>query len=195
MHEITPYDRWRQYYDSSQDPRSPFFGKEYDYERYSDAIYGYYIDPDWDFFGSETLYLKILFADYSRGLAIFELMGEWNDALHNDCMHLKRNIIDPLMGEGITKFILVGENILNFHGSDDSYYEEWYEELVDDDLPEPGWIAAVSFPNFLLPEFSRYQIDAYVWMGGTLQIPHWRTLHPVQLGGLVEQLVRRRLGE
>jgi len=43
-------------------------------------------------------------------------------------MHLKRNVIDVLVGERINKFILIGENVLNFHGSDDSYYEEWFED-------------------------------------------------------------------
>jgi hypothetical protein len=195
MHEITPFQRWTTYYNPATDQYSPFFGKEYDYTHYSEAIYGYYIDPDWDFMGSETLYIKILYANYAEGVAILEMMGEWNDALHNDCMHLKRNVIDPLLHAGITRFILIGENVFNFHGSDDSYYEEWYEEVVDDDLPQPGWIAAVSFPDFLFSEFSKFQIDSYVFMGGTLQIGNWRTMHPVQLTHLVESLVRRRLGE
>ena len=41
-------------------------------------------------------------------------------------MFLKRNIIDELVGEGIDKFIMIGENVLNYHASDDSYYEEWF---------------------------------------------------------------------
>jgi hypothetical protein len=41
-----------------------------------------------------------------------------------------------------------------------------------------GWIAAVSFPDFVQSEFQKYKIDQYINMGGTLQIPQWRTLQP-----------------
>ena len=56
-------------------------------------------------------------------------MGEWNDAIHNDILEMKNDLINPLVNEGIRKFILIGENVLNFHASDDLYYEEWYEEM------------------------------------------------------------------
>ena len=102
MHKIEPYYYWYQYYESSEDERSPFFGKEYDYHLYSEEIYGYFIDPAWDYMGSETLYIKILFTDYEKGFAILEFIGEWNDALHNDIMHLKRNIIEHMIIQGIS---------------------------------------------------------------------------------------------
>ena len=187
MHDIEPYYNWLKYYNSSKDERSPFFGKEYNYDQYSENIYGYYIDPAWDFMGSETLYIKVLFADYEKGFAVLELLGEWNDAINNDIMHLKRNVIDLMVGEGINQFILIGENVLNFHGSDDSYYEEWFEDV------EEGWIAAVSFPDFIQDEFRKYKIDVYVNMGGTLQINQWRTLQPEVFYDLVSKLIQRRL--
>lgn len=187
MHEIEPYHNWLKYYDSATDPRSPFYGKEYNYDVYSDTIYGYYIDPAWDYIGSETLYIKILYSDYNSGYSVLEFIGEWNDTLHNDIMHLKRNVIELLLGEGINKFILIGENIMNFHGSDDCYYEEWFEDVED------GWIAAVSFPEFIQEEFRKYNLDNYVNMGGTLQINQWRTLHPNTFYDMVSKLVQRRL--
>lgn len=187
MHEIEPYHNWLKYYDSATDPRSPFYGKEYNYDVYSDTIYGYYIDPAWDYIGSETLYIKILYSDYNSGYSVLEFIGEWNDTLHNDIMHLKRNVIELLLGEGINKFILIGENIMNFHGSDDCYYEEWFEDVED------GWIAAVSFPEFIQEEFRKYNLDNYVNMGGTLQITQWRTLHPHTFYDMVSKLVQRRL--
>ena len=187
MHQIEPYYNWLKYYNPAEDSRSPFFGKTYDFDKYSDTIYGYYIDPAWDFMGSETLYIKILFADYEEGYAIIEFLGEWNDTLHNDIMHLKREVIDILVKEGIHKFILIGENVMNFHGSDDSYYEEWFDEVED------GWIAAVSFPDFIQQEFRKYQIDRYINMGGTLQIDQWRTLQPLHFYELVSRLIQRRL--
>jgi len=187
MHTLEPFHNWLRYYDPATDERSPFHGKEYNYDVYSDAIYGYYIDPAWDSIGSETLYIKILFTDYDLRFAIIEFIGEWNDTLHNDIMHLKRNIIELLEHEGINKFILIGENIMNFHGSDDSYYEEWFDDV------EEGWIAAVSFPDFIQDEFRKYHIDQYINMGGTLQIPQWRTLLPHVFFELVDSLIQRRL--
>ena len=187
MHQIEPFYNWLKYYDSSADERSPFFGKIYIYDCYSEKIYGYYIDPSWDYFGSETLYLKLLFCDYEEKYVVIELIGEWNDAITNDIMLLKRNIIDLLLIEGINKFILIGENVLNFHGSDDSYYEEWLEEV------EEGWIACVSFPEFLREEMVKYNLDTYLNMGGTLEIKKWRTLLPSTFYVLISGLIRRRL--
>ena len=187
MHNIEPYYNWLKYYDPAADERSPFYGKQYNFDLYSETIYGYYIDPAWDGFGSETLYLKILYADYLTGYAVIEFIGEWNDAINNDIMTLKRNILELMMAEDINKFILIGENVLNYHGSDDSYYEEWFEEVGD------GWIAAVSFPQFLQDEFRKYHIDQYINMGGTLQIDQWRTLRPQNFCDLVTTLIQRRL--
>jgi hypothetical protein len=187
VHQLLPFENWLKYYDSSADDRSPFFEKEYNFDVYSETIYGYYIDPSWDFFGSETLYLKILYADYEEGFVVLEFLGEWNDTIENDIMTLKRNFIELLAHEGINKFILIGENILNFHRSDDSYYEEWFEDVED------GWIAAVCFPDFIQQELQKYRIDNYINMGGTLQIEIWRTLHPLQFYQLVSQLIQRRL--
>jgi hypothetical protein len=188
MHEIEPYYNWLKYYDPASDDRSPFHGKEYNYDLYSETIYNYYIDPAWDSIGSETLYIKILYADYNIGFAVIEMLGEWNDAINNDIMTLKRNVIEVMLKEGINKFILIGENILNFHGSDDCYYEEWFDDVGDD-----GWIAAVSFPDFIQNELRKYNIDQYINMGGTLQIDRWRTLQPTNFYDLVSGLIQRRL--
>jgi len=187
MHDIEPYYNWLKYYDSASDERSPFFGKEYNYDLYQDTIYGFYIDPGWDSIESETLYAKILYTDYEEGFTVIEFLGEWNDAITNDIMLLRRNLLEILENEGINKFILIGENILNFHGSDDSYYEEWFDNIGD------GWIAAVNFPVFILDEFRKYHIDQYINMGGTLQIDAWRTMHPQKFYSLISQLIQRRL--
>ncbi|UXP31053.1 hypothetical protein N6H18_11900 [Reichenbachiella agarivorans] len=188
MHNIEPFYGWLKYYDSSQDEYSPFHGKEYNYDLYSETIYGYYIDPGWDFIGSETLYIKILYLDYEQGYAVIEFIGEWNDALHNDVMHLKRNIVDELLAAGFTKYILIGENVLNFHGSDDSYYEEWFEDVED------GWVTAIGFRDFVLSEMNLYNIDTYVNSGGNLEIINWRTMKPDIFCQLVDSLIQKRLG-
>jgi len=38
MHEIEPFYNWYKYYNVSEDERSPYFGKEYNLDLYSDAI-------------------------------------------------------------------------------------------------------------------------------------------------------------
>ncbi|MBV6643653.1 MAG: hypothetical protein KI791_23235 [Cyclobacteriaceae bacterium] len=187
MHQIEPYYNWLNYYDSSEDPESPFYGKEYNYDLYSENIYGYFIDPGWDYMGSETLYIKILYTNYDEGVTIIEMLGEWNDALNNDIMHFKRNVIEYLNMKGIDKFILIGENILNFHGSDDCYYEEWMEELDD------GWIVAINFRDFVIAEMSHYNVDAFINFGGTFDILNWRTYAPMKLYALISEIMNKRL--
>lgn len=186
MHEIEPTYNWQKYYQAETDRKSPFYGRTYK-NAYENTIYGYYIDPQWDEIDSETLYCKILMVDYAARYAVIELFGEWNDTLHNDIMLLKRTVIDHLLEKGINQFILIGENILQFHGGETDYYEEWFEEVED------GWIAAVSFRDFILDEFRRYRIDSYINFGGTLQIENWRTMKPTIFFELVKGLIMRRL--
>ena len=107
MHNIEPYYNWRHLYTAEEDEYSPFYGREYSEFEYSNSVYNYYIHPQWDEFGSRNLYMKILFIDYQFNFAIIELLGEWNDAIDNDIMTMKRNIIDTLIAQGITKFILI----------------------------------------------------------------------------------------
>src|SRR5699024_9499266 len=93
--------------------------------------------------------MKILYTDYQYGFVIIELLGEWNDCIETDVMNLKREIIDVLIDNGIRKFILIAENVLNFHQSDDCYYEEWQEEIADDG----GWIVCLNMPQQTSDEF------------------------------------------
>ena len=109
MHDIEPYYHWRHLYTAEADPRSIFFGRTYSEFEFSQTVYNYYIHPQWDEFGSKTLYLKILFTDYDAKFAIIELIGEWNDAITNDIMILKREILELMIDEGINKFILIGK--------------------------------------------------------------------------------------
>ncbi len=189
MQEIEPFYRWEDYYEAGEDERSPFYGREINYNMYENTVYGYYIHPSWEFIGSETLYMKLLYVNYEEEICIMEFIGEWNDTLHNDVMHLKRNVIDLLVAEGIKKYILIGENVLNFHGSDDEYYAEWFEEAED------GWIAAVNFREFVEREMSKYNIDSYVNLGGSLsEMDEWRTQLPWNFAKQVEESIVRRIG-
>ena len=187
MQDIEPFYAWRDLYISAEDKLSPFYGREYSEFVYENTIYNYYIHPQWDDFGSSTLYLKNLYTDYDNSFAIIELIGEWNDCINNDIMLLKRDVVDLMLNNGIRKFILVGENILNFHGSDDCYYEEWFDDVED------GWIAAINFREHVLSEFSRFNIDYYLVYGGELNLMNWRSFSPLQFFMLVENIVKHRL--
>ncbi|HRG39279.1 MAG TPA: hypothetical protein PK289_12180 [Bacteroidia bacterium] len=188
MQDIEPFYNWRHLYIASEDERSPFYEREYSEFEYTNAIYNYLIHPQWDDIESPTLYLKILFVDYEQGYAIIELIGEWNDCINNDIMLLKRDIVEQLMINGIKKFILIGENVLNYHASDDEYYQEWFEDVED------GWIAFMNFRKHVLDEFQRANIDYYIIAGGQLNDMAWRTGTPQQLFEKIELLVQKRIG-
>lgn len=187
MHEIEPYYRWRDEYIASEDEYSPFYGLEYSEFEFDKQIYNFLLHPQWDSFGSNTLYLKILYCDYDIGYVIIELIGEWNDTIDNDIMLLKRELIDMLIGNGITKFILLGENILNFHSSDDCYYEEWFQDIED------GWIAGVNFRDHVINEFQEANIDYFINFGGVLNSLPWRSFKPEQVFLAVEAQLQKRL--
>ena len=121
---------------------------------------------------------------------MIEFIGEWNDCLFNDVMHLKREVIDVLIAEGINRFILIGENILNFHFGDDCYYEEWFDEVTDDD----GWIALLNFREHVLEDMKSIDLDSYFVLGGELSEIGWRTLTPAHLFERIDDCVNQRLG-
>ena len=187
MHEIEPYFKWRDWYTAEEDARSPFYGREYSEFEFSNTVYNYLIHPQWDEFGAKTLYLKILFADYDEQYAIIEMLGEWNDAIENDIQTLKRNILEPMMDAGIMKFILIGEQVLNFHSDGDDYYEEWYQELCDNN----GWVAGINFLPHVVRDFEQARIHQYILFGTS---DNWRTLKPEFIFREWEQRFSRLLG-
>jgi len=186
MQDIEPYDNWQYLYSSEEDERSPFYGREYSQFEFINTIYNYYIHPLWDEFGSSTLYLKVLMADYEAKYVIIELIGEWNDAIENDIMRLKRDVIDEFLRQGISKFILITENVLNFHSSDDSYYEEWFEDITD----EGGWIVSLNMPEQSQHDFIKAHLNNYVELIGCAP---WRTMKPDILFNQLDNILLRRL--
>lgn len=188
MHTLEPHYLWRHLYLATEDERSPFYGYQNSEVYFTDRIYDHLIHPQWDNFGAETLFMKQLYADYDKGFTILEFIGEWNDVLHNDIMTLKRDVLEPMMGEGINKFILIGENLLNFHADEADYYEEWADELED------GWIALVNFREHVLDEVSRYNLDHYLIYGGKLDELEWHTWGPQKVFQKVSEIIGRRLG-
>lgn len=187
MYDIEPFYNWRDYYISSEDERSPFYNREYSEFEFTDQVYNYVIHPQWDNIGSPTLFIKLLYLDYDEGYCIIEMIGEWNDTINNDIMTLKRDVIEQLTHEGIDKFIIIGENVLNFHYSDDCYYEEWFDEL------DEGYIALINFHDHVVKEFKEIHLDQYFVLGGDLEELSWRTYTPMQFFDKVNQYVMYRL--
>jgi hypothetical protein len=183
MQDIEPFFRWRDYYTAEEDEHSPFFGRQYSELHYVDKIYNYYIHPQWDNIGSPTLYTKLLYVDYDEKYALIELMGEWNDCITNDIMYLKRDIADVLINKGITKFVLFCENILNFHASDDCYYEEWWDDVKEED----GWIAVVNSFDHVTNEMKKARLHYYINFGIQFNDLNWQNKSPENAFNLVQQ--------
>ncbi|MFI5153502.1 MAG: hypothetical protein ACHQET_09225 [Chitinophagales bacterium] len=186
MHDIEPFYNWRHIYVSEEDERSPFYGRVYSEFEYSHTIYNYYIHPQWDDFGSRTLYLKVLMADYDEQYAVIELIGEWNDAIENDIMNLKREVVDKMLNIGITKYILIAENVLNFHSSDKEYYEEWFEEVTD----KQGWIVCLNMPGQTQYDFRQAKLNRYIEL---MELTDWRIYKPIHLFRKIDQIMTNRL--
>ena len=129
--------------------------------------------------------MKILFINYEEGFAIFEFIGEWNDCLTNDIMFLKREIVDLLAPHDINKYILIGEKVLNFHGSDDCYYEEWYEDIVE----EGGWLCMLNMHEHVIKEMEDTRLQFYINFGPRFNDINWRIQKPNALVQIIEALI------
>jgi hypothetical protein len=186
MHTLEPYYNWQHIYVSEHDSRSPFFGKEYSEFAFSQTIYNYYIHPQWDDFGSRTLYCKVLLSDYEEGYAVIELLGEWNDAVENDIMVFKRAVLEHFQNESIRKFILIAENVLNFHSDGTDYYEELSAELQEIN----GWALCLNMPQQSEIEFKQAGNHHFMEL---FNIPEWRSYRPFHLLNKVESLLGARL--
>jgi hypothetical protein len=186
MHDIEPFFNWRHIYVAEEDPKSPFLGRVYSEFEFSQTVYNYYIHPQWDDFGSRTLYLKIIYVDYELNFAILELLGEWNDAIENDIMELKREILDLLYAQKIYKYILIAENVLNFHSSDKEYYQEWYEELSD----ENGWAVIINMPAATQQDFKKKKLQYYIEL---MELMDWRVYKPYHLFKKIDEELTKRL--
>lgn len=187
MQNIEPFYNWRDHYIASEDRKSPFYGRSYDEFKYSQKVYNYFIHPQWDSVESPTLYAKILFTDYDEGFSIIELLGEWNDTIENDIMLLKRNLIDFQLRKDISKFVIIGENVLNFHSSDDAYYEEWHEDLEEAE----GWVVGLNFSDQVLEEMKSVNIDHFIRFG---RLDGWRSMTPALLIKTLLSKLPKRLG-
>lgn len=185
MHDIEPYYRWRDHYIAANDEKSPFHGRVYNEFYFTNAVYNYVIHPQWDDFGSSTLYSKVLYTNYEDRYAIIELIGEWNDCIDNDIMFLKSNLIDAMQDHGISKFILICENVLNFHSSDDCYYEEWYQDVMEDG----GWVVLLNLLGHVENEMREIHLDFYLHFGNEYNGFNWRASEPRHVYKKLEQIL------
>jgi hypothetical protein len=186
MHTLEPFYNWRHIYIAEEDVKSPFYGRTYSEFEFSQTVYNFYIHPQWDDFGSRTLYLKIIYVDYELHFAVIEMIGEWNDAIENDIMELKREVIDKLMEQQIFKFILITENVLNFHSGDKEYYEEWFEQVTD----ENGWIVALNMTEATQYDFKRKKLHYLIEL---MQMDNWRIFKPYHLFKKIDEQITNRL--
>jgi GMP synthase-like glutamine amidotransferase len=83
----------------------------------------------------------------------------------------------------------MGENVFNFHGNDTDYYEEWFDEVEE----QNGWIAMLNVRKHVKEEINDHNLDYYFLMGGELEAVDWRTSTPRQFIKRIEQYVKKRL--
>jgi hypothetical protein len=190
MHDLEPFHRWRDLYVAAQDAQSPFYGRKYSEFQYTQRIYNFYIHPQWDSIGSSTLYLKVLYTDYDAAYAIIELIGEWNDVLHEDIMVLKHELLEPMLDCGIHQFIFICDNLLNFHAGDTDYYSE-LKEALDDERPR-GWVVMLNTHQHVFEEMDTARLDDYLHYGPHFNDQNWRVMKPDGVLELVQSLLEDR---
>ena len=76
------------------------------------------------------------------------------------------------------------------HHSDDACYEEWFDEVVDQD----GWIALLNFREHVLADMQGIDLDSYFVLGGELNELGWRTFTPGQLFQRIDDCVEQHWG-
>lgn len=181
MHNIEPFYGWLKHYDPEADHRSPFYGVVHNAFFFDRQVHEYLAHPLWESIGSEGLLVKLLYVDYDRGFAVLEMFGVWNDLLENDFKLFIENCLSRMIQEGISRFVLVMENVLNIYLEADDYYQE-----ITEMLGEGGWICLLRTREHVLRELSAYGIDAYFYWAEGLDELRWRKLKPWQLLTLIE---------
>lgn len=185
MHDIEPFIGWLRYYDPETDEQSPFFGTEHSQFTLDRGVYEYLAHPLWEDFGSESLLTKVLYVDYDEGFAILEMFGVWNDLLQNDYRLFMENVLTLMVGEGVNKYILVMENILNIYLDADDYYEAMQDELED------GWICLLRVRPHVQEQLDEYGISQYFFWSEGLDALFWRKMKPVDLYAQANAAMRR----
>ena len=82
---------------------------------------------------------------------------------------------------------MIGENVLNFHSSDDCYYEEWYDDIKD----KNGYIVFLNFREHIIKEMLRTGLNHYVNLGNRFNEIEWRAVKPFHIHKLIENLLMK----
>lgn len=187
MHTIEPFYGWLHLYSQDQDANNPFHETVHSEFFYDRQIYEYLAHPQWDTIESESLLVKILYADYETGYAIIELIGEWNDLYEHDFRLLCVNCLTYLADAGVSRFILISENVFNVYLQDDDYYAAMTEELED------GWICLFRARPHVLDEFQRYGLGAYLYWNMEFDAVVWRKMMPWNMYRLIQNRIGHSL--
>lgn len=187
LRDIEPFYGWLNLYSHETDIYSPFHEVEHNLFYYDRSINHIPAHPLWDHIGSESLLVKILFANYEQKYAIIELFGEWNDLFDNDFKLLAENCLTYLLDQQINKFILVCENVFNIYPDGDDYYQALEEELED------GWICTLRLRERVKQEMKDYGIDSYFYWNQDLDNLSWRTMKPIQIFQFIDKRMKLAL--
>ena len=128
-----------------------------------------------------------IYSEFEFTHAIYDhvIHPQW-DEIESPTLYIKILYVD--YDQGFATIEMIGENVLNYHASDDSYYEEWFEDVED------GWIAFINFREHVMADFAEANIDYYLVAGGELDELNWRLFTPQTMFQKVESLVVKRLG-
>jgi hypothetical protein len=185
--DLEPFYGWLNLYNHEMDERSPFHQVKHNLFYYDRFIHNIPCHPLWDDIGSESLLVKILYADYKEGYAIIELFGEWNDLFLNDYKLLAENCLTFLIDAGINRFVLIGENVFHIYLETDDYYEALQEELAD------GWICLMRMRDEVYQELESYGILEYFYTSPLVDELPWRKLKPRQLFQVIQDRMAKLL--
>ena len=75
---------------------------------------------------------------------------------------------------------------MNFHSSDKEYYQEWYEELSD----ENGWAVILNMPAATQHDFKKKKLQYYIEL---MELIDWRVYKPYHLFKKIDEELTKRL--
>ena len=111
----------------------------------------------------------------------------WNPE-EKEIVELKREVLEKFMEEGIYKFILIVENVLNFHSDGKDYYEELHEEVTD----ENGWVVCLNMPEQTQYDFKQAHLNQFIEL---MELDNWRIYRPFHLFKKIDAELMNRLEE
>lgn len=184
---VEPFYGWLHLYSHDRDEHSPFHAVEHNLFEYDRHVYNFPAHPTWDHIDSESLLVKILYADYTRGFAVLEFLGEWNDLHENDFKLLRANCLDLLAAAGIVRYVFVLENVFHIYLDQPDYYEEFMDQL------DGGWLVLLGARAEVQQDVVEYGLSDYFFWSAALDALNWRKMNPWHLLERIELVMSRLL--